>query len=278
MRVLAFTRQIAKQWIAHNNTRSSAAIAFYAIFTLAPTLVLATVVASRFVSREDARRFVEDQLAGTIGAAGERLAEDVYTSVTSSATGSFAVLSSILLLYGASTMFYHIRSSLNLVFECKQRSSNPKPIVAALVGRLLAALFVLGTGGLLVVMLLLNVALKWLDEWLAENTSLAGIGWHVTGGATSIVVTLIVFVALLKLLPANRPRMRHVLPAAAIAVALFETSKWLIGLYISNSVIASAYGPSSSIVAIVLWVFCTAQILLLGAEICKWSLDRETKR
>ncbi|MGB6042958.1 MAG: YhjD/YihY/BrkB family envelope integrity protein, partial [Pirellulales bacterium] len=167
--------------------------------------------------------------------------------------------------------------ALDHVFHNKAQPPKRQAWITAILGRLLAALFVLGTGGLLVVMLLGTLALHWLENWLVQNTSFGGTGWQLTGGATSVVVTYVVFVAFLKLLPSNRPPLANVLPAAVIAVILFEMGRWLIGLYISHSVIATAYGPSSSIVAIVLWVFWTAQILLVAAEICAWSLDRRIK-
>lgn len=173
-------------------------------------------------------------------------------------------------------MFYQMRTSLDHVFQNKAQPPKRQAWITAILGRLLSAIFVIGTGGLLVVLLLGTLALHWLDNWLIENTSFGWKGWQITGQATSIVVTFVIFVALLKLLPSNRPPLRNVIPAAIIAVILFEIGRWLISLYISHSIIATAYGPSSSIVAIVLWVFWTAQILLIAAEICKWSLDRQT--
>jgi len=276
--LLGITRQIARQWAAHNNTRSAAAIAFFAIFTLAPTLVLATVIASRFVSSKEAHEFVQTRLADTVGPAGAHVAQDILENVRFQEHRSFAtIFSAILLLYGSSAMFYQMRTALDHVFHNKAQPPKRQAWITAILGRLLAALFVLGTGGLLVVMLLGTLALHWLENWLVQNTSFGGTGWQLTGGATSVVGTYVVFVAFLKLLPSNRPPLANVLPAAVIAVILFEMGRWLIGLYISHSVIATAYGPSSSIVAIVLWVFWTAQILLVAAEICAWSLDRRIK-
>jgi membrane protein len=276
--MLSFLRRIGRQWAAHNNTRSAAAIAFYAIFTLAPTMVLATVVASRFVSGQDARRFLEDRLAETMGPAGAQVAADVLNNVTFAGDRSFTtIFSGLLLLYAASAMFYQMRAALDQIFQNKQQAVEHRAWVAALVGRLLAALFVLGTCGLLALMLIMNLVLHALDNWLAARTGFGGAGWHLTGGLTSLIATFIIFAALLKWLPTHRPPWGHVWPAAGFAVVLFEIGKWLIGLYISHSVIASAYGPSSSIVAIVLWIFCTTQILLVTAEICKWSWDREQK-
>ncbi|NIL96340.1 MAG: hypothetical protein GTO76_03020 [Planctomycetales bacterium] len=276
MDTIPFLRQIARQWAAHQNTRSAAAIAFYAIFTLAPTLVLATAVVSRFVSREGARQFIQDRLAERMGPAGAEVAQDVLANMSLVADGSWTTLFSVLLLwYAASAMFYQMRAGLDQIFP-HPRPATPHPaLIAALVGRLLAALFVLGTCGLLVAILIIHLLLHALDHWLATTTGFGGAGWHLTGGLTSLAATFIIFGALLKWLPTGRPPWRHVWPAAAVAVLLYETGKWLIGLYIAHSVIASAYGPSSSIVAIVLWIYFSTQILLFAAEICHWSLQRE---
>jgi membrane protein len=267
-------RQIASRWLKHDNARSAAAIAYYAIFTLAPTLVVATVVASRFFGSENARKMIVQRARETFGAAGAEVAESILASEGFFRTSLVTpVVSGLLLLYGASLMFFHLRSALNRILECQPNTSRDA-FISALIGRLLAALFVIGTGGLLIATLVTNVVLTRMTEWLTDNTALQIQTWHFLEGVISVVAVALVFVAVLKFLPTDRPPIRCVLPGAAVAIVLFEAAKWLIGLYISRSVVASAYGPSSSIVALVLWIYLSTQILLFGAEICRVSMDR----
>jgi membrane protein len=88
-----------------------------------------------------------------------------------------------------------------------------------------------------------------------------------------VAIVALVVIALLRFLPSQPPGWRHILLGAAVSVVLFEIGKWLIGLYISRSVIASAYGPSSAIVAFILWIYYSTQIFILGAEVCQLSAE-----
>lgn len=278
MQRFSLIRQIASRWLEHDNARSAAAIAYYAIFTLAPTLVVVTVVASRFLGSESAQEMIVQRTQETFGLAGGKVAESILANEKFFRTSVLTpVVSGLLLLYGSSLMFYHLRSALNRIFECRAVTSRDA-LISALIGRLLAALFVIGAGGLLVATLVTNVALSRMTDWLNDNTPLQIQTWHLLESAVSVVTVALVFVAALKLLPSERPPLRCVLPGASVAVVLFVATKWLIGLYISRSVVASAYGPSSSIVALVLWIYLSTQILLFGAEICGVSMDRREPR
>ena len=267
-------RRIVSRWHEHDNTRSAAAIAYYAMFTLAPTLVVATAVTGWFIAGKNVQQMIIQRAHDAFGSAGA----DVATSVLANegyfrASPATPIVSGLLLLYGASLMFYHLRSALNRIFECEPHSSR-EAFMTALVGRLLAALFVIGASGLLVATLVTNVVLSAMTEWLAKNTVLRIGTWHTIEAVTSVVAVGVVFVAAIKFLPARRPPIRCVLPGAAVAIALFEAAKWLTGLYISGNVVASAYGASSSLVVLILWMYYSTQILLLGAEICRVSIER----
>jgi membrane protein len=265
-------RRIARQWIAHDNTRSAAAIAYYAVFTLAPTLVFVTYALGRFVGTEDAQALTEERLAEAIGPAGAEIARSVLENANMFRHGSLtAVLAGLLLLYGASSVFNELRRALDRIFGKPTRSPR-EAVVAALVGRALSALMVLVAGGLLLATLIAQVMLQSVSDELHQWTNVSEETWHLAADSAAAVVIIGVFIAVMKLLPSQPPRWRHLWLGTALSVVLFEAGRWAIAIYISRSVVASAYGPSSAIVAFIVWIYYSAQILLLGAEVC--SLHR----
>lgn len=275
---MGIVRRIAGQWIAHENTRSAAAIAYYAVFSLAPTLVFVTFALGVLVGSKDAQALTEERLIQTIGPAGAEIAKNVLDNADKfQFSGSTAVVAGLLLLYGASLMFYQLRSAFDRIFGKPKRSPRAA-FLAALLGRGIAALVVIVAGGLLVTTLFLQVVLHSLSDEIFGKTELLDNAWHYAAEAGEIVIVSVLFVCLLRFLPSRRPRWSHVWVGAAVTVVLFEFGKWLIGMYISRSVVASAYGPSSSIVAFIVWIYYSAQTLLLGAEVCSLNGHDESPK
>jgi membrane protein len=271
-------KRIAGQWIAHDNTRSAAAIAYYAVFSLAPTLVFVTYALGYLVGNENARALAEDRLADTIGPAGAEIAHNVFENSDKFRYGGVtAIAAGLLVLYGASSMFYQLRAAFDRIFGKPHRSPRAA-FLAALLGRAIAALVVILAGGLLVATLFAQVVLHGLSDQLFGKTELLDNAWHFGAYLGEVAAVSMVFIALLRFLPSQPPAWRHVWLGAAATVVLFEVGKWLIGVYISRSVIASAYGPSSAIVAFIVWIYYSAQTLLLGAEVCHLQQTNKADR
>jgi len=275
MPLTSYIKQIAKRWGAHDNTRSAAAIGFYAVFTLAPMLVFATAGLGLFVGKQQAESLTSARLEEALGTTGAEIAHDVLVNVDFSSYGTIATLvSAFVLLYGASSIFFQLRKVLDQIFGSPQRTAGAA-FIATLLGRLVAALTVVLASSLLVATLITDVVLRNLsEEWLGE-TKFSDTAWQFSSTMTSVVVVFIAVIVLLRFLPSQPPGWLHILRGAAVSVVLFELGKWLFGMYISQSVIASAYGPSSTIVAFILWIYYSAQIFILGAEVCKVSADGE---
>lgn len=265
---MVFIRRLAGQWIAHENTRSAAAIAYYAVFSLAPTMVFVTFALGILVGSKDAQALTEERLIQTMGPAGAEIAKNVLENVDKfQFSGWTAIVAGLLLLYGASLMFYQLRSAFDRIFGKPTRSPRAA-FLAALLGRGIAAVVVIVAGGVLVTTLFAQVILHSLSDELFGKTELLDSAWHYAAEGGEIAIVSVLFVALLRFLPSRRPAWRQVWIGAAVTIVLFELGKWMIGVYISRSVVASAYGPSSSIVAFIVWIYYSAQTLLLGAEVC----------
>lgn len=273
MQLLSLIKQIAQRWVAHDNTRSAAAIGFYAIFTVAPMLVFATAGLGLFVGDERAQSLTEARLEEAVGPTGADVAREVLANADFSRHGTVpTVVSLLVLLYGASAIFFQLRKTLDRIFGRPQRVAR-EAIIASILGRLVAALCVIIATSLLVATLVAQVVLHRLSEELLKRSAISEPVWQLISTATTVLVVSLVVVALLRFLPSQPPAWRHVVRGAVVCVVLFELGKWLIGMYISSSVIASAYGPSSTIVAFILWIYYSTQIFILGAEVCQISAE-----
>lgn len=273
---LRFVHRIATRWAAHDNSRAAAAIAYYALFTFAPVLVFATALAGWFVTPDDAHELTQDWLDEAIGPAGSQLAYDVFSTANFSRNGTTAMaISGILLLYGASSSVVQLRSALDAVRETTA-STTKEAFLRWLCGRLLASALVIGAGVLLVGTMIGTVALHGFVDRLAAWSGLSSPNWHIAGIAASLLSDGIVLTAVYTVLPSSHPPLRRVWIGVLVGMVLFEAGKWIFGIYIARSVVATAYGPSSSIVACIVWIYFSAQIVLLGAEINAVCHDEAT--
>ena len=132
-------RTVAQRWVAHDHSRSAAAIGFFAIFTLAPLLVFATTALGLFMGDQEAQSLTAAQLAEAMGPSGAHVAQEVLANADFSRHGVVApVISVVVLLYGASAVFYQLRNTLDRVFGYPERTTH-EAIVALLIGRLTSA-------------------------------------------------------------------------------------------------------------------------------------------
>jgi membrane protein len=238
-------------------------------------LVFATAGVGLVIGDQRAESLTEQRLTETLGKPGARVASEVLTNANFSRHSLAAtVVSAFIVLYAASSVFFELRKTLNRIFGQPEHPDR-HALVQALLGRLAAAACVILATCLLVATLVAQVVLDGLSAEMLKQFELARPVWHWISTASSVAVVSLVVVALLKYLPSQPPAWRHVVVGAAVCVVLFALGKWLIGVFISRSVIASAYGPSSAIVAFILWIYYSTQIFILGAEVCQLAADGE---
>ena len=273
-------RQLASHWASHGNSKSAAAIAFFAVFTFAPMLTFSVAIASLFVGSNTVEELVGEKLAESLGSEGASVGRAVLDNAQFLRDGLLpTVVSALILLYGSSTTFYHLRSTLSDIFD-HGASAIKHPVSIGIRERMFAALFVCLCGLLLVSTLLVNTAFHSAGLEIARCVRIDRAVAGFIAYAYSLLLTTLVFGTLLRFLPASRPSWRHVWPGLLVSVALFEVGQSVLTIYISRSLIASAYGPSSSIVAFIVWIYYSTQILLLGAEVSALSHrgDKRTDR
>jgi membrane protein len=259
---------IKKSVVSWRNDRASSmggALAYYTLFSLAPVLIIVIAVAGFFLGPEAARGELLDQLRGLLGEAGATAVQGLVESASKPEDGIFATaVSVLLLLIGATTVFAELQSDLDRIWRAETKPLSG--IWALLRARLLSFGMILALGFLLLVSLVVSAALaafeKWWGGWFG--------GWalllELLNFAFAFATTTGLFALIYRLLPRVDIAWHDVWVGAAVTALLFTIGKVLIGLYIGRSGIASGFGAAGSFVVLLVWVYYSAQIFLLGAE------------
>lgn len=242
----------------------AASIAFYSAFSLAPTLVMVIAVAGWVFGAEAARGQLFHQVNGLLGdQAAASVQSIVENAHRSGGTGIAAVISFVLLAVGASATFSSLNTALNLVWPI---SGDPKSSVFALVRvRLISFGLVLGVAFLLIVSLVLDTALQAVGTWLWGDSSFVIIG-DIVQLVVGLIILSVAFGALLKFLPDARVQWRDALVGGFVAAILFSVGKKLFAFYLTHAGTANSFGAAGSLAVLLMWLYFSAAVLLLGAE------------
>lgn len=259
-------RQSVTAWIDDYAPSMGAAISYYTVFSIAPLLIIVIAVAGSIWGREAVQGEIVAQLTGLIGQDGAIGVQALIESANKPAKGLIATLVSIaVLVVGATTVFAELQSALDRVWDVPP-SQKASGIWATLRARLLSLGFILGLGFLLLVSLVLGAGVAAFGGW--ANGLLPG--WEVllqlVNTAISLGISSLLFAMIFKLMPQASVSWRDVWVGAAVTAVLFEVGKALIGLYIGKSSVTSSFAAAGSLVVLLLWVYYSAQIFLLGAE------------
>jgi membrane protein len=276
--VLHMAKQAAGDWSSDHASSMGAAIAYYTLFSLAPLLVIAVAIAGAVFGADAARGEIMGQLQGLMGPDAARAIELILASAGNRSAGTVASIAGIVTLFlGASTVFAELQTDLDRIW--KVRSSEHGGVRDFLVPRLLSFGMVLAIGFLLIVSLVLSATVAALGKLWADR--LAGgveLLMHGADLLVSICAMTLLFAMIYKILPRTRIAWRDVWIGAAITSLLFSVGKVLVGLYIGKTGAASGYGAAGAVVLVLLWVYYSAQIFLLGAEFTKVYAHRHGSR
>ncbi len=262
-------KEAASEWVADGAMRLSSSLAYYAIFSLAPLLIIVVAIAGLFFDEEAARGQLAQQIATLAGkGAGEAIQSAVHSSASQKSTGVLAtVLSTALLLFGASTVFAELKDSLNTIWGVVVKPGRPFLTLAR--DRFFSFSIVLAVGFLLLVSLVISVLLAALGQYMSGRFQFPTAVWQAWDFLISFVVVSCLFAMIFKLMPNVRIRWRDVWLGAVWTALLFTLGKFVIGYYLATSSIASSFGAAGSVVIVLIWIYYSACILFFGAEITK---------
>ncbi len=270
--LLALLKQAASDWIDDGAMRLSAALAYYAIFSLAPLLVIAISIAGLVFGEDAARGRIAEEISTLAGPrAGEAIQAAVLSSASEKTTGVVATVAGLaLLLFGASTVFAELKDALNTIWGVVVRPG--RPFLTLVRDRFLSFSIVLSIGFLLLISLILSTVLAALGKYMGSRLPLPAAVWQMCDFLLSFAVISALFAMIFKILPNVRIGWRDVSVGAAGTALLFTAGKFLIGLYLGTSSIASSFGAAGSVIVALAWIYYSSCILFFGAEFTKaWS-------
>jgi membrane protein len=256
------------EWLAHRAASKGAALAFYTLFSMAPILVLVIAVAGFFYGAEAAQGQLLSELRGLVGKEGAETIQSILAGAQNQETGKIAtIIATVLLLVGATSVFAELKDSLDEIWDV------PAPKDASwwdtVRTRVLSFGLILVLGFLLLVSLVVSAALSVVENYLGGmwKDSAVIMGW--ISSCVGFLVIATMFGVIYKLLPRIKLSWHDVIIGALGTAAMFTLGKFLIGLYIGNSGAASSFGAAGSLIALLLWVYYSAQIFFLGAEFAR---------
>lgn len=263
----------SQSWMDQRAASKSAALAFYTLFSLAPTLILVVALAGAIFGQEAAEGEIIAQLAGLIGDAGAQAVQTVLTSAHKPVEGTFATaIAAAVLFVGATTLFADLKDSLDELWDVPRSAGSS--ILNVLHARLLSFSLVLVLGFLLLVSLAVSAGLAMLEKYWQGRFPALQEAFGSLPTIASFVVIAALFAVIFKMLPSVRIPWRAAFPGALLSATLFMIGKHLIGLYIGNVGVTSSFGAAGALVALLIWVYYSAQILFFGAAVTR-ELVRE---
>lgn len=262
-------KQAAVEWSNDNATRLSAALSYYAIFSLAPLLVITIAIIGLVFGQEAAEGRIADQLNGLFGSAtAQTIQSAVAATGASRAHGIIAtVVSLAIILFGASTLFGELKSALNTIWGVKAK---PGHTLTNLVrDKLLSFSMVLTIGFLLLVSLVISALLAGLSGYLATLVALPPAVWQVVDFLVSLTVISVLFGLIFKILPNVTITWGEVVPGAVLTALLFTLGKMGLAWYLGRGSVGSSFGAAGAVVIVLFWVYYATSILFFGAEFTK---------
>lgn len=262
---LSLFRETFKEYFADGAPRLGAALAFYTIFSLPALLILVIAVAGLAFGVEAAQGQIVDEVRGFIGEDSATTLQTVIESARRPESGIIAtIVGLITLLIGATGVFGELEDALNIVWNVKKQGGFN--LLGLIKSRFLSFSLILGTGFLLLVSLVVSAGIaafgKYSSQLFPDTEALLQIASTVIG----LAVVTVLFAMIYKILPKVKVAWKDVWIGAFLATLLFTLGKSLIALYIGKSGVASTYGAAGSLVVILIWVYFSAQVFLLGAE------------
>ncbi len=266
--VFQLFKQAFVEWQEDKVTLLAAALAYYTVFSITPLLVIAIAIAGAVFGQDTARGEIIGQINSLVGEQGAQIIETGLANADQPKISSIAsIISVIVLLVGASGVFAQLQEALNTVWDVKAKPKKGKSSIWEFIRkRLLSFGMVLAIGFLLLVSLITSAMLSGIGK--LQINLLPGFTpiWQLLNFGVSFGFISLLFALIYKYLPDVKIRWKDVWVGATITALLFTIGKFLIGLYLGQGSLGSAYGAAGSLIVFLAWVFYSAQILLFGAE------------
>lgn len=257
------TSDTAASWIDHKDARQGAALAYYSVFSFGPLTLVAIAIAGLVFGQAAARGEVEVQLRGLLGGPAANAVDALLAGADKPHQGLVATsVGTAILLFTALGVVVQLKDAFNTVWEVDAKKIGG--VWQFFRTYLVSLAAVIALGFLLLVSLVFTTAISAAGAYFGAQ--LPTTVMQVLGSLVSFAAITVLFAMMFKWLPDTPVEWRDVWLGAAITAALFEIGKLAIGIYIGQEGLNSTYGAAASLVVLLIWVYYSSQILLLGAE------------
>lgn len=263
-RLGSLLKETAIQWDEDQAARQAASLALYTLLSVAPLLIVSIKVAGIALGDEAARGQVSQELGKLVGPQAGSAIEAMVNNAKQPGQGVLGSLIGLaVLLFGASGVFGELQTSLNQIWEVKPRPG--RGILGFLKDRFFSFTMVMGVAFLLLVSLVVSAVLATVTEHFRDLIPYAPL-WWVVNIAIGIGITTVLFALIYKVVPDARIAWHDVWVGAFATAVLFSVGRVALSWYVGRSATVSPFGAAGSLVALIVWVYYSAQILFFGAE------------
>ena len=263
-----------KEWIANEPFRLSAIVAYYAVLSLPALLVIILNVVGSIWGTEAVQGELSQEFASALGQDAANAIEGIIAQSSGNKKSLFATLIGIgTLIYGATGVFYHLKVSLNEIWQIEADPS--APVKKIVIDRAKSLGFVLVIGFLLLISFVLTAAVTAFSNFVSSN--LPDVLYYVTyllDFGISIGIISLLFALMFKYLPDAEIKWKTVRIGSLVTALLFVLGKLALSLYFAKMEPQSTYGAAGTIILILLWVSYSCLILFFGAEFTYVYADR----
>jgi len=266
-RFASLLSESADAWISDNATRLSASVAFYAVLSIVPFLMVVGAIAGEAFGHTAAQGQLFWELQDLVGPQGAAAIQGLIVHGNHKST-TVTALGLLTLGFGASAVVMELRDALNKIWQVKSDDTTFGLRGFLKLARERFYLFglILGAGILLLISLALNAVLSAVGAEFSSVLPLSPLLLHTIIFVGSFLVITLLFAAIYKLVPDIRLRWNDVAIGASFTSLLFTIGKQLIGIYLGKASVGSAYGAAGSFIIVLMWVYYSTQLFFFGAE------------
>jgi len=257
-------KQTVDEWQRDEAPRMGASLAYDALFSLAPLLVIVIFIIG-FVYKGDTVGHIQRQVQSLVGADAAKTVALAIHNAGAFGHGIIAtIVSFVVLSLGATGVFSELHTTMNKIWKVRPRQYGF--VIGMLKDKFASFTMVLGIAFLLLVSMIISAILSAITTYFSYLLPGADFLWHIADLAVSFGVVTLLFALLFRYVPDEQVTWRDVWIGAAATAFLFDIGKSLIGFYIGKSSVGSMFGAAGSVVIILAWVYYSSQLVFLGAE------------
>ena len=268
------TKRSADAFVEDGALSRGAAIAFYAVTSIGPVLLIVVAVAGLFFGEDAARGALMTKLSAAMGPQSAGFLQLAIGKASNHSSGILATIIGVVsLVITASGVFGEMQTALNAIWRTDPEGTT---VVRLIKARLTSLTLVVTLGFLLLVSLVIGAAIAAVGQALNNVMPFTETLLRLLNFTISLVFLAAIFAAIYKILPDRQLKWRDTIVGAFVTALLITIGRMAIGIYIGTSGIASSYGAAGSVLASLLWIYYSAQIFLFGAEFTRAYSDRRT--